>query len=86
MAQNTAFDPLRALAIASQAIGFIVIFALGTTLESPRPWQGLTLALMLTIALVVAIVRRYRNNRRRRFLDERRERLLNDDDEDSTDS
>ncbi|MBN8413997.1 hypothetical protein LCL99_19040 [Halomonas denitrificans] len=75
------FDPLRALAISSQALGFIMIFVLGSTLESPRPWQGLTLLLMLVVALAVAVARRYRNNRVQKQRDERRKRLLQDDDE-----
>nr|WP_300310038.1 hypothetical protein [Halomonas sp.] len=79
MAHQPAFDSLRILAIASQAIGFILIFVLGTTLESPRPWQGVTLAIMISVALGVAIVRRYRSKRLQKERDERRARLLDDD-------
>lgn len=79
MAQKSALDPLRVLAIGSQALGFILIFLLGTTLESPRPWQGLTLAVMLVIALSVAVARRYRNNRLQKERDQRRQRLLEDE-------
>ncbi|ALM51194.1 hypothetical protein [Halomonas huangheensis] len=79
MVHKSALDPLRVLAIASQALGFILIFVLGTILESPRPWQGLTLAIMLVVALSVAVARRYRNNRLQKQRDERRERLLSDD-------
>ncbi|GEN24962.1 hypothetical protein HCU01_29110 [Halomonas cupida] len=75
MAQKSAFDPLRVLAIGSQALGFILIFLLGTRLESPRPWQGLTLAVMLVIALSVALARRYRNNRLQKERDQRRQQL-----------
>ncbi|MBY6112501.1 MULTISPECIES: hypothetical protein [unclassified Halomonas] len=82
MSPPKTFDPLRALAIGSQALGFVMIFVLGTTLDHPRPWQGLTLGLMLVVALVVAIVRRYRNNRLQKFRDERRQRLLGDDEGD----
>ncbi|MAY71678.1 MAG: hypothetical protein CME82_09525 [Halomonas sp.] len=82
MSPPKTFDPLRALAIGSQALGFVMIFVLGTTLDHPRPWQGLTLGLMLVVALVVAIARRYRNNRLQKFRDERRQRLLGDDEGD----
>ena len=82
MSPPKTFDPLRALAIGSQALGFVMIFVLGTTLDHLRPWQGLPLGLMLVVALVVAIVRRYRNNRLQKFRDERRQRLLGDDEGD----
>lgn len=63
-------DTLRALAIASQAAGFILIIALETWLgDAARPWQGVTLALMLASASGVALLRRYRRNRRRKALD-----------------
>lgn len=75
MAQKSALDPLRALAIGSQALGFIVIFLLGTLLESPRAWQGLTLAAMLVAALSVALTRRYRRNQRQRERDALDQRL-----------
>lgn len=60
-------DGLRWLAIASQATGFILIIVLETWLgDSARPWQGVTLALMLTTAAWLALVRRYRRNKQRR--------------------
>lgn len=62
-----AFDTLRALAIASQAIGFIVIFMLQTLLgDAARPWQGVTLAVMVACALLIAVMRRYRRNKLRK--------------------
>ncbi|MCL7928558.1 hypothetical protein [Halomonas llamarensis] len=68
------FDPLRALAIGSQAIGLIVIITLDTVLrDAARPWQGVTLAVMLAFALGIAFMRRYRRNRARKRLAERAE-------------
>ncbi|APX94562.1 hypothetical protein BWR19_17420 [Halomonas sp. 1513] len=62
-----AFDILRALAIASQALGFIVIITLETLLgDAARPWQGVTLALMVAVALGIALARLYRRNKRRK--------------------
>ncbi|WP_458525978.1 hypothetical protein [Onishia taeanensis] len=62
-----AFDILRALAIGSQAVGLIAIITLETVLgDAARPWQGLTLALMVASALVLALMRTYRRNRQRR--------------------
>ncbi|GHB33637.1 hypothetical protein [Salinicola rhizosphaerae] len=61
-------DNLRRVAIASQAIGFVLIIALETWLgDAARPWQGVTLAGMLVTAAWLALVRRYRRNRRRRL-------------------
>ncbi|WP_110687716.1 hypothetical protein [Salinicola aestuarinus] len=60
-------DPLRRVAIASQAAGFITIIALETWLgDAARPWQGVTLGLMLAAAALLALARRYRRNRRLR--------------------
>lgn len=60
-------DNLRALAIASQAIGFIMIILLETSLgDAARPWQGTTLAIMLAVALGIAVMRQYRHNRARK--------------------
>lgn len=65
-------DTLRALAIASQAIGFLLIITLETWLgDAARPWQGVTLGGMLACALVVAVVRRYQRNRARKAAVER---------------
>ncbi|PAU74394.1 hypothetical protein [Halomonas salipaludis] len=62
-----AFDILRALAIASQALGFIVIITLETLLgDAARAWQGVTLALMVVAALGIALARLYRRNKRRK--------------------
>ncbi|PRY64544.1 hypothetical protein B0H98_105211 [Vreelandella songnenensis] len=62
-----AFDVLRALAIGSQALGLIVVITLETVLgDAARPWQGVTLGLMLAAALAIALVRVYRRNRLRK--------------------
>ncbi|RUR41345.1 hypothetical protein [Vreelandella populi] len=72
-----AFDVLRALAIGSQALGLIVIITLETLLgDAARPWQGVTLGLMLAAALMLALVRVYRRNRQRK---QRAERLGDSD-------
>ncbi|PMR74274.1 hypothetical protein [Billgrantia endophytica] len=74
-----AFDTLRILAIASQALGFVLIMTLETLLgNAARPWQGLTLAVMVLCALVLAVARLYRRNKARKLLDRR---LADDDDE-----
>lgn len=68
------FDPLRALAIGSQAIGLMVIITLDTVLrDAARPWQGVTLAVMLAFALGIALMRLYRRNKARKRLAERAE-------------
>lgn len=60
-------DKLRALAIASQAAGFILIILLETLLgDAARPWQGGVLAIMLAFALTIAMIRQYRRNRARK--------------------
>ncbi|WP_108447016.1 hypothetical protein [Halomonas denitrificans] len=64
-----AFDTLRALAIASQALGFILILTLETVMgDAARPWQGWTLAAMIVFALGIALVRLYRRNKARKAL------------------
>lgn len=61
------YDVLRALAIGSQALGLVLIITLETLLgDAARPWQGAVLALMITAALAVALVRLYRRNRWRK--------------------
>lgn len=66
MAQPT-YDPLRALAIGSQAAGLIVIILLETVLgDAARPWQGVTLGLMVAAALGIAVARLYRRKRAQR--------------------
>lgn len=68
-------DTLRALAIASQAVGFILILTLETVLgDAARPWQGVTLGLMLAAALTIAVLRQYRRNRARKAAVERASR------------
>ncbi|SEL78256.1 hypothetical protein [Halomonas daqiaonensis] len=75
-----AFDTLRALAITSQALGFILIITLETLMgDAARPWQGWTLAVMVTAAIGIALVRLYRRNRSRKAM----ARRLADDGEDS---
>ena len=78
MAQNN-FDPLRVLAIASQALGFILIITLETLMPDggARPWQGVTLAVMVAFALALAVARVYRRNKVRKSLTRR---LADDDD------
>ncbi|MGM0537405.1 MAG: hypothetical protein ACQEUN_14895 [Pseudomonadota bacterium] len=74
-----AFDTLRALAIASQAAGFILIITLETLMgDAARPWQGWTLAAMVAAALWIALMRLYRRNRARKAM---ARRLSDDDDE-----
>lgn len=71
---------LRAAAIASQALGFILIMTLETCLgDAARPWQGMTLALMLLAACWVALMRRYRRNKQRRAMAERIRRAKEDE-------
>ncbi|NOG31207.1 hypothetical protein HLB35_04485 [Halomonas sp. TBZ9] len=66
MAQKP-FDTLRALAIASQAIGLMLIITFETALgDNARLWQGITLALMIAAALWIALLRLYRRNKRRK--------------------
>ncbi|MFO7910167.1 MAG: hypothetical protein R6U42_09230 [Halomonas sp.] len=66
MAQKP-FDTLRALAIASQAIGLMLIITLETALgDNARLWQGVTLALMIAAALWIALIRLYRRNKLRK--------------------
>jgi hypothetical protein len=73
------FDTLRALAIASQALGFILIVTLETLMGSDaRPWQAVTLAAMVLFALGLALARLYRRNKARKAMDRR---LADDDDE-----
>ena len=58
-----AFDRLRALAIASQAIGLTLVIGLEPVRgNAARPWQGGVLAGMLFAALSIALVRLYRSN------------------------
>ncbi|MCE3028817.1 hypothetical protein [Salinicola sp. DM10] len=74
MATTTQRDGLRRMAIASQAVGFVAIIALETWLgDAARPWQGLTLVLMLLAAGWLALARRYRRNRERRRRDAARD-------------
>ncbi|MGR2740438.1 hypothetical protein ACUY1T_18480 [Billgrantia sp. Q4P2] len=79
MAQKS-FDTLRALAIGSQALGFILIITLETVMggEAARPWQGVTLAAMVAFALALALARLYRRNKARKAM---ARRLADDDDE-----
>ncbi|MDM7482785.1 MAG: hypothetical protein P3W96_012360 [Halomonas sp.] len=69
---QTSFDRLRALAIGSQALGLTLIITLETVMgDAARPWQGGVLAAMVACALVIALVRMYRNKRRQKRLAER---------------
>lgn len=67
------FDRLRALAIGSQAIGFLLIITLETVMSNAaRPWQGVVLAGMLATALSIALVRLYRHKWHQKQVAERR--------------
>lgn len=69
---QSSFDTLRALAIGTQALGLALIITLETVLgDAARPWQGGVLAAMVACALVIALVRMYRNKRRQKRLAER---------------
>lgn len=70
------FDPLRVLAIASQALGFVLIITLETVLgDAARLWQGITLGVMLVTALSVALMRQYRRNKGRKAAAERAHKI-----------
>lgn len=61
------YDPLRAIAIGSQAVGLMLIIYLETVLrDQARFWQGITLAVMLVVAAVIAVLRLYRGNKARK--------------------
>ncbi|MGO2132575.1 MAG: hypothetical protein ACTH3D_06695 [Halomonas sp.] len=71
---KASFDTLRALAIASQALGFIIIITLETLMgDNARPWQAVTLAAMVFFALGIALVSHYRRNKARKVRDQRAE-------------
>ncbi|MWJ28858.1 hypothetical protein GPM19_11730 [Halomonas sp. ZH2S] len=66
------FDRLRALAIASQALGLTLIITLETVMgDTARPWQGVVLAAMVAAALLIALARLYRRNKQRKRWDQR---------------
>ncbi len=68
---QSSFDTLRALAIGTQALGLALIITLEAILgDAARPWQGGVLAAMVACALVIALVRMYRNKRRQKQLAE----------------
>nr|WP_298250485.1 hypothetical protein [uncultured Halomonas sp.] len=78
---KSAFDTLRALAIASQALGFILIITLETVMgDAARPWQGLALATMVVAALWIALARRYRRNQARKVRSRRQAAAEENDD------
>ena len=76
-------DPLRFWAILSQAVGFTLIIALETWLGRAQAgyWQLRVLVLMLLIALVLAVLRRYQSRRLLKEQEQRRQRLLEDEEE-----
>lgn len=78
-----AFDRLRALAIASQAIGLMLVIGLETVMgNAARPWQGVVLAGMLVAALTIALVRLYQRNLTRKRWAERLEASDHNKDQD----
>jgi len=75
-----AFDMLRALAIGSQALGLMLIITLETVLgDAARPWQGVALAAMVASALMIALVRLYRNKRYQKQVAERQRNAAKED-------
>ena len=75
-----AFDMLRALAIGSQALGLMLIITLETVLgDAARPWQGAVLAAMVASALMIALVRLYRNKRYQKQVAERQRNAAKED-------
>jgi len=56
-------ESLRLAAIASQLIGFIIIFLM-RTYEVDVVWQGIVLMLMLLSALAIWLVKRYQKNKK----------------------
>ena len=56
-------ESLRLAAIASQLIGFIIIFLM-RTYEVDVVWQGIVLMLMLLSALAIWLVKRYHQNKK----------------------
>ncbi|WP_028304270.1 hypothetical protein [Oceanospirillum maris] len=56
-------ESLRLAAIASQLIGFIIIFLM-RTYEIDAVWQGVVLILMLLSALAIWLVKRYQKNKK----------------------
>lgn len=73
-----AFDKLRALAIGTQALGLVLIMTLETVLgDAARPWQGGVLAVMISTALTIALLRVYRKNRTRK---QQAQRMVDHDD------
>jgi len=56
-------ESLRLAAIASQLIGFIIIFLM-RTYEIDAVWQGVVLMLMLLSALAIWLVKRYQKNKK----------------------
>lgn len=56
-------DGLRLAAVASQLLGFIIIFLM-RTYEVASLWQGVVLALMLLSAFLIWIRRHYERNKK----------------------
>lgn len=73
-------DPLRFWAILSQAVGFGLIILLETGLGRAQAgyWQIRILAVMLGIALLVALLRHYRQQKQLKQAAQRRQ-LLDDE-------
>ncbi|MBE0507685.1 MAG: hypothetical protein IBX50_13405 [Marinospirillum sp.] len=76
-------DPLRFWAVVSQAVGFTLIVVLETWLGRAQAgyWQIRVLLVMLAIALVIAVLRRYQQRRAMQLAAKRRQ-LLQDEEAD----
>jgi len=76
-------DPLRFWAIISQATGFTLIILLETWLGRAQAgyWQLRILVVMIAIALVIALLRRYQNKRLLKQQEQRRKLLLEDEED-----
>ncbi len=75
---------LRFWAIVSQALGFLVIFLLETSLGRGQAgrWQLGVLLLMLAAALLIAVLRRYEQRKALRLAAQRFARLREDEADD----
>lgn len=77
-------DRLRLWAIVSQALGLLVIFILETGLGrgQARSYQLAVLITMLTVALLIAILRRYQQRKALRLAEQRFAKLREEEADD----